>query len=53
VTIVNIGSGTAALTDRGAASRHIITPINHTRPSPRSPQQVSYYSFLVPLRVGS
>jgi len=29
--------------------RHTIVPINHTRPSPRSR---SYYSFLVPLRVG-
>jgi len=41
-----------ALTDNwtyGAASRHTITPISHTRPSPRSR---SYYSFPVPLRVG-
>jgi len=41
-----------ALTDNwtlGAASRHIIAPISHTRPSPRS---CSYYSFPVPLRVG-
>ena len=41
-----------ALTDNwthGAASRHIIAPISHTRPSPRSR---SYYSFPVPLRVG-
>ena len=36
----------------GAASRHTIAPISHTRPSPHSPQQVSYYSFSVPLRVG-
>jgi len=33
----------------GAASRHTITPISYTRPSPRSR---SYYSFPVPLRVG-
>ena len=33
----------------GAASRHIIAPISHTKPSPRS---CSYYSFLVPLKVG-
>jgi len=33
----------------GAASRHTITPISHTRPSPHSR---SYYSFLIPLRVG-
>ena len=33
----------------GAASRHTIAPIRHTRPSPRSR---SYYSFPVPLRVG-
>jgi len=32
-----------------AASRHTISPISHTRPSPRSH---SYYSFPVPLRVG-
>ena len=32
----------------GAASRHTIAPISHTRPSPRSR---SYYSFPVPLRV--
>ena len=41
-----------ALTDNwthGAASRHTITPISHTRPSPCSR---SYYSFPVPLRVG-
>ena len=41
-----------ALTDNwthGAASRHTIAPISHTRPSPRSR---SYYSFPVPLRVG-
>ena len=41
-----------ALTDswiHGAASRHTIVPISHTRPSPRSR---SYYSFPVPLRVG-
>ena len=41
-----------ALTDNwthGAASRHTITPISHTRPSSRSR---SYYSFPVPLRVG-
>jgi len=41
-----------ALTDNwthGAASRHTIAPISHTRPSPRS---CSYYSFPVPLRVG-
>ena len=40
-----------ALTDNwthGAASRHTIAPINHTRPSPHSR---SYYSFPVPLRV--
>ena len=33
----------------GAASRHTIAPISHTRPSPSSR---SYYSFPVPLRVG-
>ena len=33
----------------GAASRHTIAPISHTRPSSRSR---SYYSFPVPLRVG-
>ena len=33
----------------GAASRHTIAPISHTRPSPRSR---SYYLFPVPLRVG-
>jgi len=41
-----------ALTDNltnGAASRHTIAPISHTRPSPRSR---SYYSFPVLLRVG-
>jgi len=41
-----------ALTDNwthGAASRHTIAPISHTRPSPCSR---SYYSFPVPLRVG-
>ena len=41
-----------ALTDswtHGAASRHTIAPISHTRPSSRSR---SYYSFPVPLRVG-
>ena len=41
-----------ALTDNwahGAASRHTIAPISHTRPSPRSR---SHYSFPVPLRVG-
>ena len=41
-----------ALTDNwthGAASRHTIAPISHTRPSPRSR---SYYSFPIPLRVG-
>ena len=41
-----------ALTDNwthGAASRHTIAPISHTRPSSRSR---SYYSFPVPLRVG-
>jgi len=32
----------------GAASRHTIVPISHTRPSPSSR---SYYSFPVPLRV--
>jgi len=40
-----------ALTDNwthGAASRHTIAPISHTRPSPRSR---NYYSFPVPLRV--
>ena len=40
-----------ALTDNwthGAASRHTIAPISHTKPSPRSR---SYYSFPVPLRV--
>jgi len=35
--------------DHGAASRHIIAPITHTRPSPCSR---SYYSFPVPLKVG-
>ena len=41
-----------ALTDNwthGAAGRHTMAPISHTRPSPRSR---SYYSFSVPLRVG-
>jgi len=41
-----------ALTDNwthGAASKHTIAPISHTRPSPRSR---SYYSFPVQLRVG-
>jgi len=41
-----------SLTDNwthGAASRHTIAPISHTRPSSRSR---SYYSFPVPLRVG-
>ena len=33
----------------GAAGRHTIAPISHTRPSPRSR---IYYSFPVPLRVG-
>ena len=33
----------------GAASRHTIAPISHTRPSPCSR---SYYSLPVPLRVG-
>ena len=33
----------------GAASRHTIAPISHTRPSPHSR---SYYSFPVPLREG-
>jgi len=33
----------------GAASRHTIAPISHTRPSPRSR---SYYSFSVPVSVG-
>ena len=37
---------------RGACSRHTTTPISHTRPLPRSPRQVSYYSFLITLRVG-
>ena len=40
-----------ALTDHwthGAANRHTVAPISHTRPSPRSD---SYYSFPVPLRV--
>ena len=40
-----------ALTDNwthGAASRHTIAPISHTRPSPRSH---SYYLFPVPLKV--
>ena len=44
-----------ALTDNwtlGAASRHTTAPISYTRPLLRSPQYVSYYSFLVPLRVG-
>ena len=36
----------------GAASRHTVAPISHTRPPPWSPQQVSYYSFPVLLRVG-
>jgi len=35
--------------NHGAASRHTIAPISHTRPSPRS---CSYYSFPVLLRVG-
>jgi len=42
----------AMLTDNwthGAASRHTIAPISHTRLPPRS---CSYYSFPVPLRVG-
>jgi len=41
-----------ALTDNwtyGAASRHTIAPISHTRPSPDSHR---YYSFPIPLRVG-
>jgi len=41
-----------ALTDNwtnGAASRHTIAPISHTRHSPRSRR---YYSFPVPLKVG-
>jgi len=41
-----------ALTDNwshGAASRHTIAPISHSRPSPRSR---SYYLFSVPLTVG-
>jgi len=40
-----------ALTDNtyGAASRHTIAPISHTRPSLRSR---SYYSFPVLMRVG-
>jgi len=33
----------------GQLDRHTIAPISHTSPSPRSR---SYYSFLVPLRVG-
>jgi len=33
----------------GAASRHTVAPISHTKPSPRSR---SYYLFPVPLRVG-
>ena len=33
----------------GAANRHTIAAISHSRPSPRSR---SYYSFPVPLRVG-
>jgi len=36
----------------GAASRHTIAPVSHTRPSPRSRQQASYCSFPVLLRVG-
>jgi len=46
------GHSLPALTDNwthGAASRHTISPISHTRPLPRSR---SYYSFPVPLRVG-
>jgi len=46
------GHSLPALTDNwthGAAIRHTIPPISHTRPSPRSR---SYYSFPVPLRVG-
>jgi len=46
------GHALPALTDnwtRGAASRHTIAAISHTRPSPRSR---SYYSFPIPLRVG-
>ena len=46
------GHSLPALTDNwthGAAIRHTIPPISHTRPSPRSR---SYYSFSVPLRVG-
>jgi len=42
-----------ALTDNwthGAASRHTIAPISHTRPSPRS-HSYTIYSFPVPLRV--
>ena len=41
-----------ALTDdwtRGAASRHTTAPISHTRTSPHSSWQVSYYSFPIPL----
>ena len=35
--------------DHGAASRHTIVQISHTRPSPRSR---SYHSFPIPMRVG-
>ena len=38
---------------RGAASRHTTAPNSHTRPLSNSPRQVSYYSFLIPLRVGN
>ena len=50
-----VGHPLTALMDNwthGAASRHTIAPISHTMPSPHSPQQVSYYSFPILLRVG-
>jgi len=48
------GHPVPALTDNwthGAASRHTIAPISHTRPSSRTRTR-SYYSFPFPLRVG-
>ena len=44
-----------ALTDNGthgAASRHTVAQISHTRSSPRTLQWVSYYSFPVLLTIG-
>ena len=52
VLVTENGHLLPALTDNwthGAASRHTIAPISHTRLLPRSR---SYYSFSIPLRVG-